>query len=136
MFNIATVFPDTCEAIINNGALELLESLLTNEKNHYALRESGCLLLSGICQMKPHIPPDKVIPCSIFPLKPVITYRCLIYVLNFGQRAIVLRTLKIAIFYESVSILVPACLALSYFTNQRFVDIGTEVYKRLLDLAG
>lgn len=106
--NIANVFPDTCDAIIKYGALEHLESLLTNEKNHYVLRKSGCELLSALCQMKPHVP--------------------------FDKRMIVLRTLKTAIFYESVSILVPACLALSNFTNKRFVDIGDAVYKRLLHL--
>lgn len=107
LFNIANVFPDTCEAIIKNGALEHLESLLTNEKNHYALKKSGIQLLSALCRIKPYLPVDKR----------------------------VLRTIKPAIFCESVSVLVQACLSLSNFTNKRFVDFGTEVYKRLLDLA-
>ncbi|KAK1356664.1 hypothetical protein POM88_049920 [Heracleum sosnowskyi] len=104
--NIANVFPDTCEAIIRYGALELLESLLTDEKNHYALKKSGMQLLSALCRMKPHLLSHKR----------------------------VLRTLEPAIFCESVSVLVPACLSLSNFTNKRFVDIGTGVCKRLLDL--
>lgn len=83
LFNIANVFPDTCEDIVKNGALEHLESLLTNDKNHYALKSSGIQLLSALCRMNPLLCFDEVISCSIFPLKPIITYTCLMTYFKF-----------------------------------------------------
>ncbi|KAL1830639.1 hypothetical protein ACET3Z_000290 [Daucus carota] len=104
--NIANVFPETCDAIIKHGAFEILESIITNGRNHYALRKSACELLSALCKL--YVP--------------------------FEKRKIVLHTLKTAIFSESESVLVPTCLALSNFSNKKFVDVGAEVYKRLLHL--
>lgn len=141
MSNIANVFPETCDAIIKHGAFEILESIITNGRNHYALRKSACELLSALCKL--YVPFEKVISCSNFSIKTKCDVHFLIkyfklclnfYYSNCGQRKIVLHTLKTAIFSESESVLVPTCLALSNFSNKKFVDVGAEVYKRLLHL--
>ncbi|KAK1371274.1 hypothetical protein POM88_037366 [Heracleum sosnowskyi] len=106
--HIANALPDCCTAIINYGALEHLESLLSNIYNDSILLRNACMLLAALCRMKPQLP--------------------------FNKREIVLRTLRFAIFIEDDRVIPQACLALSIFSKDRFVAIGERVYKRLLCL--
>ncbi|KAK1392380.1 hypothetical protein POM88_011436 [Heracleum sosnowskyi] len=59
--HIANVFPACCNAIINCGALELLESLLSNVFNDSVLLRNVGMLLAALCQMKPHLPSNKIL---------------------------------------------------------------------------
>ncbi|KAK1371273.1 hypothetical protein POM88_037365 [Heracleum sosnowskyi] len=106
--HIANVFPACCNAIINCGALELLESLLSNVFNDSVLLRNAGMLLAALCRMKPHLPSIK--------------------------REIVLRTLRVSIFLEDDNVIVQACLALFNFSKDGFVAIENKVLKRLLRL--
>ncbi|KAL8134003.1 importin subunit alpha-4-like [Apium graveolens] len=105
--NIANVFPESCDFMIKNGVLRDLESLISNEYNHYELLESGCKLLTAFCRMKPQLLSDKM--------------------------DIVVNTISTAIGYVHESVLIQGCLALSLLSDQGLVKIGTGV-DRLLDL--
>lgn len=105
--DIADAFPDSSDTMIKNGALELLESLLSDKWNHYLVLKGGAQLLTTFCRMKPPLPYDKI--------------------------EIVVRTISTAIEYEYASVLIQLCLALSILCDGGFVAVGTEV-ERLIDL--
>lgn len=105
--HIGDAFPDSSDTMIKNGALELLESLLSDKWNHYLVLKGGAQLLTTFCKIKPPLPSDKI--------------------------EIVIRTISTAIEYDYAPVLIQLCLALSILCDGGFVAVGTEV-ERLIDL--
>ncbi|KAL8099806.1 hypothetical protein AgCh_032169 [Apium graveolens] len=111
---IAKVYPDSCDTMIKNGVLELLESLFTNKdkidaskKNIGSLLERAGGLLTTLCRMKQQLQSDVMIK--------------------------VVRIISIAIVNDFELVLIQICLLISILSDRGFVEIGFEVI-RLLDL--
>lgn len=102
---IANEIPDSCYLMMEIEALNLLESLFTNDSKHYTLLKSAGRLLTVFCQT-PHPP---------------------------SHEETIVRIISIAIEHDSRSVLIQVCLALSILSDRRLVAIGTQV-TRLLKL--
>ncbi|KAL8101697.1 hypothetical protein AgCh_033549 [Apium graveolens] len=108
LITIAKAYPESCNAMIQNKALDLLVSILTEKSNHFELLEYAGGLLAVFCQISPHLLSDKMHK--------------------------VIGTISTAIQYrQSWSVIVNVSLALSILSDKKLVEIGTAVI-RLLEL--